>query len=161
MANPCAKCGSNGRFQPTTATQAKWAQLKSFLRETNTISGPEIPQLLSGAQEDLRGCDRELKRLKAQIVSLENRRKMVERHIAGYQSLLSPIRKILTEILRTVFGHLCIGNQVEASSITMPALTLAAVQQYVLDGATSPSPAQNLVNNLFSCHIHVRRSQRA
>ncbi|KAJ7573587.1 hypothetical protein C8J56DRAFT_508823 [Mycena floridula] len=117
MANPCAKCGSNGRFQPTTATQAKWAQLKSFLRETNTISGPEIPQLLSGAQEDLRGCDRELKRLKAQIVSLENRRKMVERHIAGYQSLLSPIRKILTEILRTVFGHLCIGNQVEASSI--------------------------------------------
>ncbi|KAJ7599860.1 hypothetical protein C8J56DRAFT_846510, partial [Mycena floridula] len=125
----CTKCGSSGRFQPTTATQARWAELKSLLREANTISHPEVPQLLRGVNDDLRRCEAELRKQKAYIISLENQKKMLEQHVSGYQSLLSPIRTIPPEILRAIVSNACVGveSNVDDLRISIPALTLAGV----------------------------------
>ncbi|KAJ7585686.1 hypothetical protein C8J56DRAFT_948658 [Mycena floridula] len=118
-------------FQPTSATKAQWIQLKSLLRGNShpSRSPAEILQLLSGAETDLQRCDAEIVRQQSYLFSLQNQRVMLQRHVEGYKSLVSPIRKIPPEILRQIFQHVCLENRLDrgGSRDRIPGLKLARV----------------------------------
>ncbi|KAJ7587351.1 hypothetical protein C8J56DRAFT_78229 [Mycena floridula] len=121
----CARCSSRIRSQ--TAIKSQWTQLKALCRANRQPSSPDASQLLKKVLDDLQVCRNEIKKQQAILVSLRTEQSMLEYHIQGYQSLLSPIRKIPVEILRLIFAHFCDDNLIAADQVTVPGLTLAQV----------------------------------
>ncbi|KAJ8076658.1 hypothetical protein AAF712_000294 [Marasmius tenuissimus] len=62
-----------------------------------------IKQILIDGDEELERCEKELNRLNAAIIVVQNRRATIQREMESYRALLSPIQKIPPEILTEVF----------------------------------------------------------
>ncbi|KAJ7587440.1 hypothetical protein C8J56DRAFT_1081675 [Mycena floridula] len=74
------------------------------------FTSSDASQLLNAALTDLRACQSEIKKQHAYLISLQNQQTMLEKHIEGYQSLLSPIRNFPPEILLKIFAEFCHEN---------------------------------------------------
>ncbi|KAJ7596362.1 hypothetical protein C8J56DRAFT_917279 [Mycena floridula] len=128
----CIDCSR--RIQPPNVPQQDWADLRNLLRRNCSPSSCNAAQLLQEAEEDILRCDTEIKRKKAELIALENQQKMRQKHVLGYRSLLSPIRKTPVEVLSHIFALTNAENQVALTSdrqlkltITIPGLQLAGV----------------------------------
>lgn len=102
-----SQCDCTTRFQ---ISHKQWSDLKALLRENHhpyTSASNLVPELLSVTERDVIRCADEIKRLRSTIIALENQHGMLERQVAGYKSLLSPIRKLPPEILRHIFCCFC------------------------------------------------------
>ena len=103
---------SDGLNQRSIETlTAEWDVLYSLLRGQFQCPFPtneEIKSSISKTETDLRWCNEEIQRLQAQIVVLQNKRRLLERHTVGYKSLLAPIRKLPPELLHQIFLFVCV-----------------------------------------------------
>lgn len=94
------------------------------------IGRKELQSQVSQASDELRNMDRELARLHAAIIRVENQRSELQQHINLGKSLLSPIRRLPPEILREVFLYFCaVGVRVDGK-VTAPGAVLGGVCSY-------------------------------
>ncbi|KAJ7587491.1 hypothetical protein C8J56DRAFT_861135 [Mycena floridula] len=100
----CPHCDQNTSFQPKTATQARWLELKSCLRSPQTGHLNSAISMIPGVEDDLRRCQDEIMRQQAYLVTLETQRKMLEKHLEATKALTAPIRRIPSEILGSIFA---------------------------------------------------------
>ncbi|KAJ7593459.1 hypothetical protein C8J56DRAFT_498593 [Mycena floridula] len=124
----CYNCPD--KFQQKSATESQWQQLQLLLRENchpYHSSSSDIPQLLSTAKDDLQRCNDEITKQQLYLVSLQKQRNILERHVQGYESLFSPIRKLPPEVLRQIFVVVCSRGSRLGHGVDIPALTLAGV----------------------------------
>lgn len=94
-----------------------WKTLKSLLRgnaHPSTSPTSHIVQLLGQAETDIERCDVELGRLQQLIDQLEFKKVALKSHVEGYKSLLTPIRKLPSELLREVFLFVCCNNTIKS-----------------------------------------------
>lgn len=125
MATACPKCACT--LNPPSATLR--TELNSLLRGNHHPSeSPVILKHLSDLSSDLEIYDKEISRLKALLISLENQRAETEAYEKDFQSLLSPIRKLPIDILEHVFLQFCISAKGFSSlPLGAPALILSSV----------------------------------
>ncbi|KAJ7576272.1 hypothetical protein C8J56DRAFT_401489 [Mycena floridula] len=123
----CPHCQQNISFEPETATQTQWLELNVLLRSPQISTQRPASDILLGVESDLRRCKDELDRQKLYIVTLENQRKMLERHVETAKALAAPIRRVPPEILSRIFSLCCLENSVSRYTISIPGLTLAQV----------------------------------
>ena len=123
---------SDGLNQRSIETlTAEWDVLYSLLRGQFQCSFPtneEIKSSISKTETDLRWCNEEIQCLQAQIIVLQNKRRLLERHTVGYKSLLAPIRKLPPELLHQIFLFVCDDNYIgPGDCFRIPAATLVQV----------------------------------
>ncbi|KAJ7593489.1 hypothetical protein C8J56DRAFT_857214 [Mycena floridula] len=124
----CYNCPD--KFQQKSATESQWQQLQLLLRENchpYYSSSSDIPQLLSTTKDDLQRCNDEITKQQLYLVSLQKQRNILERHVQGYESLFSPIRKLPPEILRQILLLVGDENRFDQKGISIPGLILARV----------------------------------
>ncbi|KAJ7575809.1 hypothetical protein C8J56DRAFT_750210, partial [Mycena floridula] len=80
-----------------------------------------------GVEDDLCRCEAELQQQKAYIVTLENQRKMLQKHLSMTKALTAPIRQVSPEILGWIFSFFADLNDISRYRISIPGLTLASV----------------------------------
>ena len=115
--------------RPVKTLIAEWDILFSLLRGQSQRPFPsngEIKSSISKTETDIRRCDEEIHRLQAQIIALENEKRLIERNTVGYKSLLAPIRRLPPELLEQVFLCVCDDNRI-GNSTDVPAATLTQV----------------------------------
>ncbi|KAJ7593530.1 hypothetical protein C8J56DRAFT_931286 [Mycena floridula] len=128
--SPACCCNCPDKFQQNSATEAQWQQLQSLLRgncHPYHSSFSDIPHLLSTAIDDLQRCNGEIAKQQLYLASLQKQQKILERHVQGYQSLISPIRKVPPEILQQIFILVCTENRFDRDEINIPGLILSQV----------------------------------
>ncbi|KAJ7572657.1 hypothetical protein C8J56DRAFT_1034954 [Mycena floridula] len=127
--NVCSECGS---FRLDLSPDQS-SNLKQLLRGNHhprvSSRGREISQLLSAARHELDCLDHEIFRMQEKIITLTNQRVHIQRNITGYQSLLSPIRMLPTEVLRLIFSFHCHTNIV-SDNLSIPGRVLGAVSSH-------------------------------
>lgn len=119
----CKNCDIS--FQ--TLSKAKAADLEARLRcnhRASSLESAQFADLLSEVKNDYFRCDTEISRLHSMIIHLENKRGQLKRRMEGYQSLVSPIRRLPTEVLTNIFFRCC-GNNELTHSAGEPWLTSA------------------------------------
>ncbi|KAJ7593491.1 hypothetical protein C8J56DRAFT_499111 [Mycena floridula] len=130
MSSPhCNNCPDKSQ-QNYAAEAQQWEQLQFLLRgncHPYHSSSSDIPQLLSTAKDDLQRCNDEIAKQQLYLVSLQKQRDLLERHVQGYESLISPIRKLPPEILRQIFLLVGDENRFYSNGIRIPGLILAHV----------------------------------
>ena len=115
---------------PAETLTAERDVLYSLLRGQFQCPSPnneEIKSSISKTETDIRWCNEEIQRLQAQIIVLENKRRLLERNAAGYKSLLAPIRKLPPELLHQIFLFVCNDNYMGLGCFRFPAATLVQV----------------------------------
>jgi hypothetical protein len=75
-----------------------------------------ISQYLIDAEDDVRRCEAEARRLLATMKVLENRRKGLEKSMGYYRSFLSPIHRLPSEVLCNIFDLCCEWTHLSYSS---------------------------------------------
>ncbi|KAK7029007.1 hypothetical protein VNI00_014717 [Paramarasmius palmivorus] len=85
-----------------------------------------ITQYLLDSEQELRDCQAEMNRLQAALLMLEGKQSRLKKNMEKYRYLLSPIRRLPTEILSAIFVLACDGN-VLSPSHSSPAITLSRV----------------------------------
>ncbi|KAJ7580893.1 hypothetical protein C8J56DRAFT_896242 [Mycena floridula] len=123
----CPHCHKDTSFQPETATQAKWLELKALLRSPQTSTPAPSSAFLAGLKADLRKCQQEIDRQKNYLTTLKNKQKLLQRHLEATKTLAAPIRQTPPEILDHIFTLACGWNCIAANKINIPALTIARV----------------------------------
>ncbi|KAJ7587490.1 hypothetical protein C8J56DRAFT_79628 [Mycena floridula] len=123
----CPHCHKSTNFQPTAATQAQWLELKSRLRSPEAADIKSSVCILSGAEEDLRRCQDEIKRQSGYLITLENQRKMLEKHVDAVKALTAPIRRIPLEVLESILGFSVAENYISSNCIKIPGQRFAEV----------------------------------
>ncbi|KAJ7593460.1 hypothetical protein C8J56DRAFT_1162302 [Mycena floridula] len=124
----CYNCPN--KFQQNSATESQWEQLRLLLRgncHPYHFSSSDIPRHLHTAKDDLQRCNEEIAKQQLYLASLQKQRDILEHHVQGYESLISPIRKLPPEILRQIFILVCDENRFDMDEINIPALLLAQV----------------------------------
>ncbi|KAJ7593487.1 hypothetical protein C8J56DRAFT_931188 [Mycena floridula] len=124
----CYNCPD--QFQRNSATEAQSEQLQSLLRgNCHPYHSPSsnIPKLLSTTKDDLQRCNDEIAKQQLYLTSLQKQREILECYIHGYESLISPIRKLPFEVLQQTFLHICRENLLDMDGIRIPGLILAHV----------------------------------
>ncbi|KAK1221509.1 hypothetical protein PQX77_015628 [Marasmius sp. AFHP31] len=86
----------------------------------------EITQYLTDTQRSYDKCQLEINKYKALILMLESKRERIKKSMERYQSLLSPVHLLPSELLLEVFGHLCEVNLLDHAKIP-PASCLSMV----------------------------------
>ncbi|KAF9263882.1 hypothetical protein L218DRAFT_841500, partial [Marasmius fiardii PR-910] len=71
-----------------------------------------ISQYLVDAEADLKAYQDEINGLKTRLIVLETRRDSLKEVIGNYRSLLSPIRRMPSEILTRIFSLCCGTNDI-------------------------------------------------
>ncbi|KAG7091877.1 hypothetical protein E1B28_008278 [Marasmius oreades] len=85
-----------------------------FRRNVSSSDRNDISDYLNAARNELKGYEVEINKLKATILSLENRRDLLKYKMDRYRSLLSPIHRLPTEVLENIFKHDARAVQVRA-----------------------------------------------
>ncbi|KAG7091880.1 hypothetical protein E1B28_008281 [Marasmius oreades] len=83
-------------------------KIKGLFRRGLNLSSTDrnvIFDYLNAAGKELKGYEVEINKLKAAILSLENRRDLLKNKMDRYRSLLSPIHRLPTEVLEKIFIH--------------------------------------------------------
>ncbi|KAF5344281.1 hypothetical protein D9758_012365 [Tetrapyrgos nigripes] len=88
------------------------APILEQLRYPYQLSDPagDVDRILRDGVLDMDDYERELLALRAKMLSVENRRQMLKKHMDLCQSLRSPIRKLPVEIMNIIFS-LCVTNK--------------------------------------------------
>lgn len=127
MAFPSLSTNDNGQFRALNRLRA--ANFLPRLRTNqlpSTLERAEISQLLTDGEADQLRYRAQMARHRAVLAALENQSASLASHMDVCRSLLTPIRKLPPEILRSIFRDSCpAGN--EDSAIQMPAATLGMV----------------------------------
>ncbi|KAK1235266.1 hypothetical protein PQX77_001515 [Marasmius sp. AFHP31] len=117
-------------------TSAQLSEISNLLRQTVTSSDRDtVSRLLHNTEQELRGCDAEINRLRIAMQSLENRKEGLKNTVERYRSLLSPIRRLPAEILAHIFSFACTRNEI--GSDPPPAFRLSMVCGHWRDVALS------------------------
>ncbi|EEB92038.1 hypothetical protein MPER_09507 [Moniliophthora perniciosa FA553] len=112
------------RAQPTPLS-SRDSELQKLFRDVITLSNrPTVIQFLNDAEADLKAYQNEILKLKAAMVSLENKRDGLKKKIAKYRTLLSPVHRMPNEVLGIIFGFTCEENWMH-KSCCVPALVLS------------------------------------
>ncbi|KAJ7593486.1 hypothetical protein C8J56DRAFT_499048 [Mycena floridula] len=117
-------------FQQNSATAAHWEQLQYLLRGNSypyNSSSSKVLQLFSTVKDDLQRCNEEIEKQQLYLTSLHEQRTVLERHVRGYESLISPVRRLPPEILGQIFLLVCSANRFDWHGISIPGLILAQV----------------------------------
>ncbi|ESK91789.1 hypothetical protein Moror_10618 [Moniliophthora roreri MCA 2997] len=101
---------SDTQTQPTPLCSRDSELQKLFRSGITSSNRPSIIQFLIDAEADLKAYQNEIFKLKAAMVSLENKRNGLKKKIAKYRTLLSPIHRMPNEILEIVFAFACEEN---------------------------------------------------
>uniref|UniRef100_A0A0W0G6A0 F-box domain-containing protein n=1 Tax=Moniliophthora roreri TaxID=221103 RepID=A0A0W0G6A0_MONRR len=118
---------SNPSSPPKSTLSSRSLAMKRLFRITVSSSERDVlVQFLKDAETETRGYETEINKLKAAVVSLENKRDRLKKTMAKHRSLLSAIHKLPPEILREIFAFFCEENLLELSS-TSSALFLSQV----------------------------------
>ncbi len=119
----------DGGFQPRT--KLDFAQVRERVRSEYgpaAQSEAEITGALADVDKDLEDCDAEVHRLQSHIIHVRNQRRRLEEYKTFLRSLISPIRKLPSEILSRVFDFVCVTNELTSKNLaSMPALTISGV----------------------------------
>uniref|UniRef100_A0A0W0FT79 F-box domain-containing protein n=1 Tax=Moniliophthora roreri TaxID=221103 RepID=A0A0W0FT79_MONRR len=85
-----------------------------------------VTQHLYRAEEEIRKWEYETKKLVAEILSLDNRRRGLQKSIDLYRSVLSPVQRMPTEMLSSIFAFCCEKNEL-SSPRRLPVMSLSMV----------------------------------
>ncbi|ESK88365.1 hypothetical protein Moror_14798 [Moniliophthora roreri MCA 2997] len=85
-----------------------------------------VTQYLYRAEEEIRKCEYEMKKLVTKILSLENGRRGLQKSVDLYRSVLSPVQRMPTEMLSSIFAFCCEKNEL-SSPRRLPVMSLSMV----------------------------------
>lgn len=96
------------------------AQRFTYLLRTNDVpledEAAQVQEMLNGAVEDLNQLKEEISRADALLARLHEKRCKLEVTITGYKSVISPVRRLPTEIVSEIARHCLDGEPVFLST---------------------------------------------
>ncbi|KAF5364561.1 hypothetical protein D9758_005500 [Tetrapyrgos nigripes] len=105
----CPNCGSDTvyktRFDIANASSKVFEMLQSF--PLTTFHSAAISQMLLDAETDHKHYGLEISRLRARLVFLEGKQKLLEKHMGQLKSVTASIRYLPAELLGRIFEIVC------------------------------------------------------
>ncbi|THU98932.1 hypothetical protein K435DRAFT_565825, partial [Dendrothele bispora CBS 962.96] len=86
-----------------------------------------LSQCILLAERDVQRCDEEIRKLRAKLDSLQNKRNEGCRQICRYRSLLAPIRRLCPELLSRIFWFACSKTTIAADEIDCSVVRVSQV----------------------------------
>ncbi|EEB97741.1 hypothetical protein MPER_02874 [Moniliophthora perniciosa FA553] len=95
--------------------------MNRLFRHTVTSSDrAAVSQYLLDAEREMKGYDVEINRMKAGILSLENKKSALREKMDKYRSLLAPVHRLPPEILTNIMSISCKSCEIKELETTPP-----------------------------------------
>lgn len=114
----------------------------------------QLNEVVFHSQKELVQYDTTIARLHEMIVSLENEKRNLDRQIHLTRSLMAPIRKLPTEILRQIFVEHGVTNSIRVTGSVIPGLKIASICSHWRSIAVDTTALWNSIS------IRIRKLRR-
>lgn len=126
MALRCPQC-DHKYYTPHARVVPDWLRDHARRNAVGHVQAESVCQTITEARAELLQYDSHIARLRATLTQLENERVRLQDFISHHETLLSPIRRVPTEVLTLIFAECCEDDDVLYTNISMTILRLGLV----------------------------------